>query len=163
MRWNIECLDNPVGPIELVSNPCYNIGIMVEKKKAPGGSFFWQILFPTIIGTLLVLFVGIWTILYTSPGNISRFAEISTVLLVIPVIFSSLFWLLLFGALIVLVIKIIQELPSITEWILDKLEKIQKGVRAVSGTAVVPVVRPAALLAGIRRIFSKGDSDIKID
>lgn len=136
-------------------NPCYNIGIMAEKKKAPAGSFFWQIIFPTLIGTLLILFVGISVILYTSSGNISRFSEISTVLLVIPVLFSSLLLMLLLVALIILVIKIIQGLPSITGWILDRLERVQKGVQAVSENAVIPVVRPAALLAGIRRIFSK--------
>jgi len=136
---------------------------MAEKKKAPAGSFFWQIIFPTLIGTLLILFVGIWVILYTSPGNISRFSEVSTVLLVIPVLFSSLLLMLLLVALIILVIKIIQGLPSITGWILDKLEWVQKGVQAVSDNAVVPVVRPAALLAGIRRIFLKDNSDIQID
>ena len=76
-------------------------------------------------------------------------------LLVIPVMFSSLFVMLLLGALIVLVIKIIQGLPSITEWILEKLEWIQKGVQVVSKNAVAPVVRPAALLAGFRRIILK--------
>jgi hypothetical protein len=136
---------------------------MAEKKKAPAGSFFWQIIFPTLIGTLLILFVGILVILYTSSGNISRFAEVSTVLLVIPVLFSSLLLMLLLVALIILVIKIIQGLPSITGWILDKLEWVQKGVQTVSENAVVPVVRPAALLAGIRRIFSKDNSDIQID
>jgi hypothetical protein len=136
---------------------------MAEKKKAPAGSFFWQIIFPTLIATLLILLVGITVVLYTSPGKISRFAELSTVLLVIPVLFSSLILMLLLVALIVLVIKIIQGLPSITGWIMEKLEWIQKGVQAVSESAVVPVVRPAAFLAGIRRIFSKDNSDIKID
>jgi len=136
---------------------------MAEKNKVPAGSFFWQIIFPTIVGTLLILFVGIWIILYTNPGNVSRFAEISTVLLVIPVLFSSLFVLLLLGALIILVIKIIQGLPSITGWILDKLEWIRKTVQTVSENAVVPVVRPAAILAGIRRAFSKDNADIQID
>jgi len=136
---------------------------MAEKKKAPAGSTFWQIIFPTLIGTLLLLLVGIWVILYTSPGNISRFAEISTVLLVIPVLFSSLMVMLLLGALIVLVLKIIQGLPTITGWILDKLERVQKGVRAVSENAAVPVIRPAALLAGIRRIFTKDNSEVQID
>ena len=136
---------------------------MAEKKKAPAGSSFWQIIFPTIIGTLLLLMVGIWVILSTSPGNISRFAEISTVLLVIPVLFSSLLLVLLLGALIVLVVKIIQGLPTITEWILDKLELIQKGVRVVSESAAGPVIRPAALLAGIRRIFVKDNSEVQID
>ena len=136
---------------------------MAEKKKAPAGSTFWQIIFPTLIGTLLLLLVGIWVILYTNPGNISRFAEISTVLLVIPVLFSSLMVMLLLGALIVLVLKIIQGLPTITGWILDKLERVQKGVRAVSENAAVPVIRPAALLAGIRRIFTKDNSEVQID
>ncbi len=136
---------------------------MAEKKKAPAGSSFWQIIFPTLVGTLLLLLSGIWVILYTSPGNISRFAEISTVLLVIPVLFSSLLLMLLLGALIVLVIKIIQGLPTITEWILDKLERVQKGVRVVSENAAVPVIRPAVLLAGIRRIFTKDNSEVQID
>jgi len=154
---------NASGLEERVLNPCYNIGIMAEKKKDPAGSFFWQIIFPTLIGSLLILFVGIWIILYTSPGNVSRFAEISTVLLVIPVLFSLLLMMLLLVALIVLIIKIIQGLPSISGWILDKLEWIQKYVKVVSENVVVPVVRPAALLAGIRRIFSKENPDIQID
>lgn len=112
---------------------------------------------------MLILLVGIMVVLNTSPGIISRFAEISTVLLVIPVMFSSLLLMLVLGALIVLVIKIIQGIPSITEWILEKLEWVQKGVQDVSKNAVVPIVRPAALLAGIRRIFSKDNSDIQID
>ena len=136
---------------------------MAEKKKAPAGSSFWQIIFPTIIGTLLLLLVGIWIILYTSPGNISRFAEISTVLLVIPVLFSSLLLMLMLGGLIVLVSRIIQGLPIITEWILDKLEWVKKGVRVVSENATGPVIRPAALLAGMRRIITKDNSEVQID
>ena len=136
---------------------------MAEKKKAPAGSSFWQIIFPTLIGTLLLLLVGIWIILYTSPGNISRFAEISTVLLVIPVLFSSLLLMLMLGGLIVLVSRIIQGLPIITEWILDKLEWVKKGVRVVSENATGPVIRPAALLAGMRRIITKDNSEVQID
>jgi len=136
---------------------------MAEKKKAPAGSSFWQIIFPTIVGTLLLLLLGIWIILYSSSGNVSRFAEISTVLLVIQVMFSSLLLFLQVGGLIYLVVRIIQGLPSITEWILDKLEWVQKGVRAVSDNAAILVVRPAGFLAGVRRIFAKDKSDIQID
>ena len=71
--------------------------------------------------------------------------------------------MLLLGALIILVVKIIQGLPSITGWILEKLEWVENGVRAVSEYTVVPVVRPAAILAGIRRVFSKDNADIQID
>jgi predicted membrane protein len=136
---------------------------MADKKKAPAGSSFWQIIFPTLVGTLLLLLVGIMIVLYTSTGNVSRFAEISTVLLVIPVLFSSFLVMLLLGALIVLIYKIIQGLPSITGWILDKVERIQKVVQAVSKNAAVPVIRPAAFLAGFRCIFTKNKSRGQID
>lgn len=111
----------------------------------------------------MLLLLGVWIILYSNSGNISRFAEISTVLLVIPVMFSSLLLFLLLGGLIFLVVKVIKGLPSITEWILDKLEWVQNFVGKVSDHAVVPVVRPAAFLAGIRRLFTKDNSDIQID
>jgi hypothetical protein len=136
---------------------------MIEKKKPPMGSTFWQIIFPTLVGTLLLLLLGVWIILYSNSGNVSRLAEISTVLLVIPVMLSSLLLFLLLGGLIFLVVRIIKGLPSITEWILDKLEWVQNFVGKVSDNAVVPVVRPAAFLAGIRRLFTKDNSDIQID
>jgi len=77
--------------------------------------------------------------------------------------FSSLLLFLLLGGLIYLVVRIIQGLPSITEWILDKLEWIRKSIQAVSENAVIPVVRPAAFMAGIRRIFRKDNPDIQIE
>jgi hypothetical protein len=147
----------------LIPIPCYNIVIMTEKKKASAGSSFWQIVFPTLIGTILLLLVGIWVVIYTSPGNVSRLAEISTVLLVIPVLFSSLLVMLLLGALIALVLKIIQSLPPITGKILEVLQQIQKVIEGLSKNSVIPVVRPAALFAGIRRLFSKDDSQVQID
>ena len=136
---------------------------MVEKKKSPAGSFFWQIMFPTSNWNAVDFVCGYLGNSLHKPGEYIQVSEISTVLLVIPVLFSSLLLMLLLVALIILVIKIIQGLPSITGWILNKLEWIQKGVQAVSENAVVPVVRPAALLAGIRRIFSKDNSDIQIE
>ena len=146
-----------------MSIPCYNIVIMAEKKKTSSGSSFWQILFPTLFGTILLLLVGIWVVLYTSPGNISRFAELSTILLVIPILFSSLLVMLLLGALIVLVLKVIQSLPPITGKILEVLKQVQKVVAGVSKNTVKPIVRPAAFMAGIRRLFSKDDSRVQID
>ena len=136
---------------------------MAEKKKAPAGSTFWQIIFPTIVGALLLLLLGIWIILYPGSGTVARFAEISTVLLAIPVMFSSLLLFLILGGLIVLVIRIIQGLPSITEWILDKLEWVRNIIGKVSDNAVIPVIRPAAFLAGLRRVFTKDNADIQID
>jgi len=144
-------------------NPCYNIVIMAEKKKAPAGSVFWQIIFPTLVGTILFLLGGIWIVLYSSPGNIARFAEISTVLMVIPVLFGSLLVMVLLGALIALVLKVIEGIPPITEKILEVLQQIQKVIGGISKKAVVPIVRPSAVMAGVRRLFSRDKSRVKMD
>jgi hypothetical protein len=60
-------------------NPCYNIGIMAEKKESPAGSSFWQIIFPAIAGTILILLVCVWVASGVGPGNISRFAELDKI------------------------------------------------------------------------------------
>jgi hypothetical protein len=136
---------------------------MEEKKKTPTGSIFWQIVFPTLLGTLLLLLAAGMIVLKASPGNTSRFAEISTVLLVLPVMFSSILVMLLLGGAIALVLKVIHGLPSITGWILEKIELIQKIVTRISKSATVPIVRPATLMAGLGRIFSKGKPRVQID
>ena len=136
---------------------------MDEKKKNPAGSFFWQVIFPTTLGVLLVAFLGVWVVLEVSPGNISRFAEISTVLLVIPYLGGSLLGGLFLAALVALTIKIINGVPTITGKILDILEQIRIYIKKVSEFAVAPVIRPAGFLAGLKRIFARDDSEIQID
>jgi hypothetical protein len=136
---------------------------MTDKRTSRPGSTFWQIIFPTLAAAVLFLLAGIWVILYSSPGNVSRFAEISTVLLVIPVFFMSLLGLLLLGGLIALVLKIIQGIPPITIWILDILEKVREIIRAISKNLVKPVIEPASYLAGFRRIFRKADIQKNIE
>ncbi len=136
---------------------------MTEENKAPAGSGFWQIIFPAILGVLLVVFLAVWTVIEISPGNVSRFAEISTVLLVIPVLGGSLLGALVLVGLTVLTVKIIQGLPKLTAKVLEILDQIQTVIKRISEYAVAPVIRPAALLAGLVGIFKKKDPEIQID
>lgn len=120
---------------------------MAAKKKPPQGSEFWQIIFPALVGAVVILSLGLWFGLTGTSGNLARFAEISTVLLVIPVVFVTLlFGLLLFG-LIYLVGRLIQGVPPITEWILLLLEKIRDGAKLGTKSVARLVIEPAAALA----------------
>lgn len=136
---------------------------MDEKRKAPAGSEFWQVIFPLILGIILVIFLAVWVVLEISPGNISRFAEISTVLLVIPYLGFSLLGLALLVALVTMTVKIIQGLPVITGKILEILDQITALIKKVSGYAVAPVIQPKAFLASLTEIFRKDKSEIQID
>jgi Zn-dependent protease with chaperone function len=136
---------------------------MAENKKASRGSEFWQIIFPALIGLILVGLLCAWIVVAVSPGNISRFAEISAVLLVIPVLFFSLFSLLLLGLLIYLVQRMIQVIPPLTTRVVEFLEKIQEAVRKISEVIVKPVIQPTSVVTGIRNIFAKKGTRYRIE
>lgn len=136
---------------------------MEEKRKNPAGSPFWQIAMPIILGVILIVMLGVWTVLRASPGNVSRFAEISTVLLLIPYMGLSLIGALLLVGLIVLTIKIIAGLPTYTRKILEFVDRVNATIKRVSDVAVAPVIRPAAFFGGLKGIWRREEKEIDID
>jgi len=98
-----------------------------------------------------------------SAGNISRFAEISTVLLVIPGLFFSILFLVVLVGLIVLVIRIIQAVPLISSRVLEYSNKFRDLIAKVSDIIVKPIINPAAILGGFRTLLSRKKSRFKIE
>jgi len=136
---------------------------MAEKKLTPKGSEFWQIFFPALIGLILVGLLCTWIVLSVSPGNITRFSEISTVLLVIPVLFFSLFSFVLLGLLIYLVERLIRVIPPFTIQVVEILDKVQEFVHNISETIVKPIIQPTSTITAIRNIFSKRNNRYRIE
>ena len=147
----------------LIANPCYNIVTMAEKKRSPRGSEFWQIIFPTLVGAVLLLAVGVWFGLTGSSGNLARFAQISTALLAIPVYIVVLLLGLVLVGLILLIGKLIQVIPSLTGWVLEYLGKIQKGAKLGTRSLARLIIEPIALLAIFQRKSDQKDQDIKLN
>jgi hypothetical protein len=136
---------------------------MAEKKKASRGSEFWQIIFPTLVGAVLLLALGFWFGLTGSTGSLSRFAQISTALLAIPVYIAALLFGLLMVGLILLVGKLIQVIPALTGWALEFLGKIQKGAKQGTRSLARLVIEPTAMLAIFQRKSEKKDQEIKLN
>ena len=136
---------------------------MAEKKENPAGSSFWQIIFPAAAGTIFILLICIWIASGVGAGNISRFAELSTVLLILPVLFFSLIILVILSAFVVLSVRMIRGLPPITSRIVEFLDKIRDGVSKFSEIIVQPVIQPTAYLKGLRPIFSREKSRYRIE
>ena len=136
---------------------------MAEKKENPAGSSFWQIIFPAAAGTIFILLICIWIASGVGAGNISRFAELSTVLLILPVLFFSLIILVVLSAFVVLSVRIIRGLPPITSRIVEFLDKISDGVSKFSEIIVQPVIQPTAYLKGFKAIFSREKPRYKIE
>jgi hypothetical protein len=136
---------------------------MAEKKKAPRGSEFWQIIFPAVFGTVLILAVGVWFGITGSTGNLSRFAEISLVLLSFPFFIASLLFGLILIGLIFLVSKMIQGIPPVTGRVLEFLDKIREGTVRGTRSLASLVIEPIALFGFIQRKPKQQDSEIKLN
>jgi len=136
---------------------------MAEKKGTPAGSGFWQIIFPSILSGIVIVLVCVWIVIGAGYGNISRFAEISTVLLVLPVLFFSLIVLIILGACIALISRLMGWIPPITQRVLEFLVKVQEGIRNFTEIVVQPVIRPSALLRGFRNLISSDKSRYRIE
>lgn len=135
---------------------------MADKKKTPQGSEFWQIIFPTLVGAGLILAVGIWFGLTGTTGNLARFAEISTVLLVIPVGLAAILFGLLLGGLAYLIGRLIEGIPPLTGKVLGLLEQVQDGAKKASSTAARLVIEPAAALARFKPRRDRKDPKISL-
>jgi hypothetical protein len=136
---------------------------MADKKASSAGSSFWQIIFPTLIFSVLIILVGVSVVIKLGDGDLGRFAEISAVLLMLPAILSSLLFFIIFGAGIYLITRVMQWIPPITTRILEILDKIRDVVKKVAEFIVQPVIRPSALLGGFRNILSRGKSKYRIE
>lgn len=135
---------------------------MAEKKKYPRGSDFWQILFPVLLATVVILALGIWFGLTGSSGNLSRFAEISTVLLAVPVYIVSLLFGLVLAGLIYLVVKLMRAIPPVTGRILQVLDRIQDGASRGTRSLARLVIEPIAIMSIFRRKRDRPSSEIKL-
>lgn len=136
---------------------------MNEKKGTPAGSGFWQIIFPSLVAAITIILVCVWVVLDAGNESISRFSEISTVLLVLPILFFSLIVLIILGASIVLVSRLMGWIPPVTQRILEFLVRVQEGVKKMTDIVAQPVIRPSAMIEAIRHIISNDKSRYRIE
>lgn len=128
---------------------------MTEKKTVSSASAFWQVTLPVIVSILLVLGLGIWLILAGSRGTVLRLAEISTVMLVIPVLIFSFIPLVILGALFYGVSRLIGGLPNLTGKILAGLETVREWVGKFSDAAVEPIIKPVSWWVGVQTVLKR--------
>jgi len=136
---------------------------MDKEKKRSRGSEFWQIIFPALMGLILIGLLCALVVVGVNPVEITRFAEISTVLLVIPVVIISLLSFVILGLFIYLVQRLIIGIPPISTRILDFLDQIRTAVQKFSDTIIQQVINPAAIITAIRNLFIKKGTRYRVE
>jgi uncharacterized membrane protein YhdT len=117
----------------------------------------WQIILPFTVGLLVILFIVVITLLSAASGSgdISLWADISTIWLLLPVIFFTLIFFAIVSGLVYLVIRLIGVLPKYAFKTQNIMSKVQEKVRLASDKAAEPFIKVNGFWAGTRRLFGK--------
>ncbi len=117
----------------------------------------WQISLPFGVGILLILALAGLTVLSALGGGagVSRWADISLIWLILPMIVFTLILLAIVAGLVYLIVKLISVLPGSAFKVQELMASWQEKIRSASDKAAQPVIRVGGFWAGVRKLFGK--------
>jgi len=119
---------------------------------------FWiQIFLPMILAVLFIIAVGVITGVATfgANGNSPVWAAISTIWLVIPVMFFGLVFLILVAGLVYLLARTLQVLPPYTSKAQYYVNRGASEAKRFSDMAAEPVLFLESIKASLKTIFGR--------
>jgi hypothetical protein len=112
---------------------------------------FWQITAPIGIGGLFLLVLSVLAI-FMEPGEISRWADISLIWLIIPAMLVTFITFVMLAASIYGIIMLIQVLPYYSLRLLNWFILVGGYVRDIGNRAVDPVLRLKSFNASLKTL-----------
>jgi len=117
----------------------------------------WQIILPMVLTVILciaaVVLINIAT--FRDNGDVARWAAVSTIWIVIPIMIGTLIFLVLLGGLIYLMARLLNIAPTYTG---EAQHYVNIGVgyiKRATEAMVKPVIGLNGILAGITAFFEK--------
>jgi len=116
-----------------------------------------QIILPVIIAALLfvALIVLINVATFRDNGDVARWAAISTIWIVIPIMVASLIFLLVLGGLVYLMKRLLNITPTYTGLVQDFVRKLAIRIRLAADALVKPVIFVDGIGASINRLLGR--------
>jgi hypothetical protein len=117
----------------------------------------WQIIVPMVLTVLLciALIVLINIATFNQGGDVARWAAVSTIWIVIPIIFGLLIVLALLGGLVYLMFRLLDIAPTYTGMAQDYVHIGAGYVRRALDAIVKPVLQLNGILTGINAFFER--------
>jgi hypothetical protein len=116
-----------------------------------------QIILPMVISTLLLVGVIVLISLATfnSNGDVSRWAAISTIWIIIPVLFTGLVVLVILGGLIYLMARALGALPHYTAIAQDYVHIAQSYIIRGADMVVKPIIGLEGFIENVKAFFER--------
>lgn len=117
----------------------------------------WQVILPVALTTLLIvaLIVLVNVATFNQGGDVARWAAISTIWIVIPIMLGLLIFLALLVGLVYLMKKLLNVTPTYTGMAQDYVHIGAGYVRRAADLAVKPILQLNGILAGINAFFER--------
>jgi hypothetical protein len=111
---------------------------------------FWQITFPLIIALLLILgLVGVVIFAgFQGLGEVSRWADVSLIWLLLPALVVVLVMLLMLSGVVYLITRLLAILPGYARLAQDFFYLVQVRVKSISDKLVEPILKLRSFKAG---------------
>lgn len=115
---------------------------------------FWSVIFPLLVGSILIAAFGVWAIITSAGGeDVSRFADLSAVLLIILLALFFLAPLFLLGGAAYGLFRLYDVIPQGTRWLLGGSRKVQEMATRAAELTAEPVLRVKSFQAGLKVLF----------
>lgn len=117
----------------------------------------WQIILPLALTALLVvaLIVLVNVATFTRDGDVARWAAVSTIWIVVPIMIAGLLVLVALTGLIYLMKRLLDLTPTYTGRAQDYVHKFAGYVKRGADAAVRPIFFLEEIRASVRRFFGR--------
>jgi len=117
---------------------------------------FWQITFPLLVGLILALtLAALAVVAATSGGRIKQAGDAALICLIAPMMFFTLVFGIIAGAIAFGLIKANQELPFVFKRMQDVFVRVRYQVQVSSDKAVEPFLKIRSFFASIGALKRK--------
>ena len=117
----------------------------------------WQIVLPVVVAAILIvgLIVLINVATFRDNGDVGRWAAISTIWIVIPVMVAGLIFFIILGGIVYLLKYLLNIAPIYTGQVQDFVHKIVGYIKRMADAIVKPVLFVDGIGASINRFLGR--------
>ena len=117
----------------------------------------WQIIVPVVLSAILI--VGVIVLVnvatFRDNGDVGRWAAISTIWIVIPIMVAGLIFLIILGGIVYLLKYLLQIAPTYTGQAQDFVHKIARYIERIADAIVKPVIALDGIGASMKRLVGR--------
>lgn len=117
----------------------------------------WKIILPVMLSAVfciaMIVLINIAT--FRNGGDVARWAAVSTIWIVVPIMIGMLIFFLLLGGLVYLMYRLLNITPTYTGLAQDYVHKAAIYIKRGADAAVKPIINLNGILAGISAFFER--------